>query len=144
MSTSPPASAIPARILYTMIRVGDLDRSIAFYRDALGMRELRRETFAEGRFTLVFMGFGDDAPGATIELTHNWDESSYQHGNGYGHVALEVTDIYAACDRLEKMGVKIVRAPGPMTFSVDETGEREVIAFVEDPDGYRIELIEAH
>ena len=136
------AAAIPSRILYTMIRIGDLDRSIAFYRDALGMREVRRETSTEGRFTLVFMGYGEDPSGATIELTHNWYETTYQRGTGYGHVALEVADIYAACDRLETMGLKIVRAPGPMTFAVDESGERENIAFIEDPDGYRIELIE--
>ncbi len=143
MSSTTKASVIPARILYTMVRVSDLDRSIAFYRDALGMREVRRETFTEGRFTLVFMGYGDDPSGVTIELTYNWDETSYQHGTGYGYTALEVADIHAACKRLAKMGVKIVRTPGPMTFAVDETGERENIAFIEDPDGYRVELIEA-
>jgi len=135
-------AALPSRILYTMIRVGDLDRSIAFYRDALGMSEQYRETFTEGRFTLVFLGYGDDAASALIELTYNWDEDGYQHGTGYGHVALQVADIYAACERLESLGVNITRAPGPMTFAVDETGQREVIAFLEDPDGYKIELIE--
>lgn len=136
------SNIIPERILYTMIRVGDLDRSIAFYRDALGMTELRRETFTEGRFTLVFIGYGDEASNAVIELTHNWDQDRYDLGTGYGHVALEVTDIYAACERFSKLGVKVVRAPGPMKVASDETGEREVIAFIEDPDGYRIELIE--
>ncbi len=133
----------PSRVLYTMVRVSDLDRSIAFYCDALGMSEMRRETFTEGRFTLVFMGYGDIKNGATIELTHNWNEGDYTHGTGYGHIALEVDDIYAACTRLADMGVEITRAPGPMKMAVDETGEREVIAFLKDPDGYNIELIEA-
>lgn len=126
-----------------MVRVSNLDRSIAFYRDALGMHELRRETFTEDRFTLVFVGYGDEASNAVIELTYNWDEDSYEHGTGYGHVALEVADMYAACKRLEGMGVKIVREPGLMTYAVDETGHREVIAFIEDPNGYKIELIQA-
>ncbi|MEN8178592.1 MAG: lactoylglutathione lyase [Pseudomonadota bacterium] len=134
---------MPSRILYTMIRVADLDRSVAFYRDMLGMRELRREIFTEGCFTLVFMGYEVVAPHASIELTYNWDEDSYELGTGYGHIALEVTDIYVACERLEKAGVPIVLAPGLMTHAPDETGHREVIAFIEDPDGYRIELIEA-
>lgn len=134
---------LPTSILYTMIRVGDLDRSIAFYQDALGMREIRRETFPEGRFTLVFMGYGDDPLAPMVELTWNWDETSYQHGNGYGHIALEVSDIYAACERLTKMGVKVTRPAGPMKFAPIETGEKEVIAFLNDPDGYSIELIEA-
>ncbi len=139
-NTDTPA-VVPSRILYTMVRVTDLDRSIAFYRDALGMRELRRETFSDARFTLVFIGYGDEASNAVIELTYNWDTESYQHGTGYGHVALEVEDIYGACARLEKLGVKVVRAAGPMMAAPDETGERETIAFIEDPDGYRIELI---
>ena len=133
---------LPNRILYTMLRVGDLDRSIAFYRDALGMREMRRETFPDGRFTLVFMGYGDDPSAPTIELTWNWDEISYHHGTGYGHIALAVSDIYAACERLTKMGIKVTRAAGPMTFAPFETAEKEVIAFLDDPDGYNIELIE--
>ncbi len=135
---------MPSRILYTMIRVSDLDRSIAFYRDALGMAEQRRETFPEGRFTLVFMGYGDDAQNSTIELTWNWDEDDYTHGTGYGHVALEVAEIYAACERLVELGVKVTRDPGPMKFVPTETGEREVIAFIDDPDGYKVELIEVH
>lgn len=142
MTTNLKSAAMPSRILYTMFRVSDLDRSIAFYRDALGMRELRRETFTEGRFTLVFIGYGDEASNAVIELTYNWDTDNYEHGTGYGHVALEVQGIYAVSERLEKMGVNVVRAPGPMMVAPDETGEREVIAFIEDPDGYRIELIE--
>lgn len=136
------STTMPARILYTMVRVTDLDRSINFYREAFGMREMRRETFTEGRFTLVFMGYGYEDSQPTIELTFNWDENKYEHGTGYGHVALEVSDIYGACERFEKMGIKIVREAGPMKFAVDETGHREVIAFIEDPNGYRIELIE--
>ena len=143
MSTIKHQPDIPSRILYTMLRVSNLERSIAFYRDALGMTELRRETFTQGRFTLVFIGYGDDASNAVIELTYNWDEDSYELGTGYGHIALEVADIYAACNRLEGMGVKIIREPGLMTFAVDETGHREEIAFIEDPDGYMIELIHA-
>ncbi|SEN03338.1 lactoylglutathione lyase [Roseovarius tolerans] len=133
---------LPTSILYTMVRVGDLDRSIAFYQDALGMREIRRETFPEGRFTLVFMGYGNSPSAPTVELTWNWDETSYQHGTGYGHIALGVSDIYAACERLTEMGVRVTRPAGPMKFAPTETGEKEVIAFLNDPDGYSIELIE--
>lgn len=127
-----------------MIRVSSLDRSIAFYRDALGMRELRRETFTDGRFTLVFMGYEDEENVPTIELTWNWNDNDYSHGSGYGHVALGVDDIYGACARLKDMGIKVKRDAGPMTHAVDETGSRENIAFLEDPDGYNIELIEMH
>jgi len=143
MNQTQTLSALPSRILYSMYRVGDLERSVAFYRDVLGMRELRRENFTEGRFTLVFIGYGNEGSSAVIELTYNWDESSYQHGNGYGHIALEVENIDAACKRFVKMGVTILREPGPMIFAVDETGHREVIAFIKDPDGYKIELISA-
>jgi len=136
-------TAMPFRILYSMIRVADLGRSIAFYQNVLGMHELRRETFPEGRFTLVFMGYDNDANNAQIELTYNWDQSAYTHGTGYGHTALEVADITAACDRMAAMGAKIIRAPGPMKLAPIETGEYENIAFLEDPDGYKIELIEA-
>jgi len=143
MTETTQQPAIQARILHTMIRVADLNRSIAFYRDILGMREFRRETFTHGRFTLVFIGYGDEANSTVIELTHNWDEDDYTHGSGYGHIALEVTDIYATCAQLVQKGAKFIREPGPMTYAVDETGVRELIAFIEDPDGYRIELIEA-
>lgn len=136
-------TSFPTRIQYTMLRVGNLDRSIAFYADALGMREIRRETFADGRFTLVFMGYGNSPSAPTVELTWNWDETSYQHGTGYGHIALEVQDTYAACARLTNMGVKVTRPAGPMKFAALETNEKEVIAFLEDPDGYTIELIAA-
>ncbi|MFD2205596.1 lactoylglutathione lyase [Kiloniella antarctica] len=140
-NTDAPA-VVPSRILYTMVRVTDLNRSIAFYRDTLGMHELRRETFSDARFTLVFIGYGDETSNAVLELTYNWDQGAYSHGTGYGHVALEVIDIYGACERLTSLGVKVTRAPGPMKVAPDETGERETIAFIEDPDGYRIELIE--
>jgi lactoylglutathione lyase len=136
------SAALPSRILYSMIRVADLDRSIAFYRDALGMNEIKRETFTEGRFTLLFMGYGDDYSAPTVELTYNWDPEAYTHGSGYGHIALAVEDIYAACERLKSLGVNVNRKAGPMTCAVDETGKREVIAFIKDPDGYSIELIE--
>lgn len=135
--------SMPTRILYTMIRVGDLERSIAFYRDALGMCELRRETFPEARFTLVFIGYDAYSPHALLELTWNWDESEYTHGSGYGHVALEVVDVAAACERIAKMGGKVIRGAGPMSVAPKETEKKEIIAFLQDPDGYRIELIEA-
>lgn len=134
--------SFPNRILYTMIRVADLDRSIAFYRDLLGMRELRRETFPDGRFTLVFMGYGDETSGATIELTWNWGEDTYTHGSGFGHIALGVKSIQAASARVADLGGKLVRPAGPMKVAPLETGVREMIAFIEDPDGYLIELIE--
>jgi len=126
-----------------MYRVSDLERSVSFYTDVLGMTELRRENFTEGRFTLVFIGYGDEQSNAVIELTYNWDESNYQHGSGYGHIALEVEDIDVVCKRFAEMDVKILREAGPMIFAVDETDHREVIAFIEDPDGYKIELISA-
>lgn len=139
--TDKPLS-VPSRILYAMFRVRDLERSIAFYRDTLGMSELRRETFTQGRFTLVFIGYGNETSNAVIELTHNWDTDAYEHGTGFGHVALEVADMGVVCDRFTKMGVRIVRAPGPMKYAADEAKMRENIAFIEDPDGYRIELVE--
>ena len=133
---------VPHSVLYTMIRVADLDRSIAFYGAAFGMAELRRETFPDARFTLVFVGYAAQPDGATIELTWNWDKGTYTHGTGFGHVALGVADLEGTCARLTKIGVEILRAPGPMTYAPIETGPRENIAFVADPDGYRIELIE--
>jgi lactoylglutathione lyase len=124
------------RMLHTMLRVGDLERSLAFYTGPLGMKMLRRHDFPGGRFTLAFVGYGDESETAVIELTHNWDTARYEIGTGYGHVALGVDDIYATCARLRENGVKITREPGPMQHGTT------VIAFVEDPDGYKIELIE--
>lgn len=136
------ASTLPSRILYTMLRVRNLERSIAFYCDVLGMRELRREDYSEGGFTLVFIGYGDETSDAVIELTYNWDQSEYEHGSAFGHIALEVKDIYKVCEHAKNLGVKVTRSPGPMKFSVDETGHKEIIAFIEDPDGYKIEFVE--
>lgn len=124
------------RILHTMLRVGDLDRSLAFYCDVLGMRLLRREDFPAGRFTLAFVGFADEAQAACLELTHNWDTAEYQLGTAYGHIALGVPDVYGACERARTAGAKVVREPGPMQHG------STLLAFIEDPDGYRIELLE--
>lgn len=124
------------RILHTMLRVGDLDRSLSFYTEVLGMRLLRRQDYPEGRFTLAFVGFGEESEGAVLELTHNWDTPSYDLGNAYGHIALEVGDAYAACDQIRARGGKVTREAGPMKHG------STVIAFVEDPDGYKVELIQ--
>jgi len=124
------------RILHTMIRVGDLERSIGFYTQVLGMKVLRRKDYPEGRFTNVFVGYGDESQHAVIELTHNWDTRTYDLGNGYGHVAVEVEDAYRACEEVRKRGGKVTREAGPMKHGTT------VIAFVEDPDGYKIEFIQ--
>ncbi len=125
------------RFLHTMIRVRDLDKSIDFYTRHLGMDVLRRTDYAEGKFTLVFVGYGNETDSTVIELTHNWDqEEDYNLGDGFGHLAIAVPDIYSACDKMEKEGVSIPRPPGPMKHGTT------VIAFIEDPDGYKIELIE--
>ena len=124
------------RLLHTMIRVGDLERSITFYTRQMGMTLLRRQDYPEGRFTLAFVGYGGEADHTVIELTHNWDTESYDLGTGFGHLALGVVDIYATCAQLAEAGAKITRAPGPMKHG------STVIAFVEDPDGYKIELIQ--
>jgi lactoylglutathione lyase len=124
------------RILHTMLRVGDLDRAIAFYTGVLGMRELRRKDYPDGRFTLAFVGYGSEAESAVIELTHNWDTKAYELGTAFGHVAIAVDDIYATCDAIRRAGGMITREPGPMKHG------STVIAFVQDPDGYKIELIE--
>lgn len=134
-------TVVPHHLLHTMLRVGDLDRSVAFYRDCLGMRELRREDYPSGRFTLAFLGYGDEVTGTVIELTYNYGVTVYAHGNAFGHIAFSVTDIVSACERFAAMGVKIIRPPGPLTHTATN-GQRDVIAFIEDPDGYRIELIE--
>lgn len=124
------------RILHTMLRVGNLERSLAFYTQILGMRELRRHDYPDGRFTLAFVGYGEESENAVLELTHNWGTPSYEIGSGYGHIALEVDDAYAACAEIKARGGKVVREAGPMKHGTT------VIAFVEDPDGYKIELIQ--
>ncbi len=124
------------RILHTMLRVGDLDRAVAFYTKVLGMRVLRRKDYPEGRFTNLFVGYGDETANAVLELTHNWDTKSYEIGTGFGHVAIEVDNAYLACEEVKKRGGKVTREAGPMKFGTT------VIAFVEDPDGYKIELIQ--
>lgn len=123
------------RILHTMLRVGDLERSIAFYTEVLGMRLLRRKDYPEGRFTLAFVSYQDESEGAAIELTYNWDTHQYDLGNGYGHIALAVDDVYAACEKIRARGGRITREPGPMKHG------STILAFVEDPDGYKIELL---
>ncbi|EQB2600272.1 lactoylglutathione lyase [Aeromonas salmonicida] len=123
------------RILHTMLRVGDLQRSIDFYTRVLGMKLLRKSENSEYKYTLAFVGYGDEKDEAVIELTYNWGVSEYELGSAYGHIALEADDIYATCDALRAAGAKITREPGPVK------GGTSVIAFVEDPDGYKIELI---
>ena len=124
------------RILHTMIRVGDLQRSIEFYTQVLGMKLLRKSDYPAGRFTNVFVGYDEESRAAVLELTHNWDTKSYELGNGYGHVAIEVRDAYQACNDVKQRGGKVTREAGPMKHGAT------VIAFVEDPDGYKIELIQ--
>lgn len=123
------------RILHTMLRVGDLDRSINFYTHVLGMRLLRRKDYPAGEFTLAFLGYGPESEQAALELTYNWGVNQYELGTAYGHIALEVPDVYAACDKMRAAGGKIIRQAGPMNAGTT------IIAFLEDPDGYQIELI---
>lgn len=124
------------RILHTMIRVGDLERSIKFYTDILGMQLLRRKDYPEGKFTLAFVGYGSESEQAVIELTYNWGVEKYELGNAFGHIAIAVDDVYAACERIRTAGGKVTREAGPMK------GGTTVLAFVEDPDGYKIELLQ--
>lgn len=126
-----------ARLLHTMLRVADLDASLDFYIGTLGMTLLRRQDFPEGRFTLAFVGFAHERSGAVIELTHNWDTAAYELGTAYGHIAIGVSDITGFVAAIAERGAPVIRAPGPLKGDA-----REIIAFVEDPDGYRIELIE--
>jgi lactoylglutathione lyase len=123
------------RLLHTMLRVGDMDRSIAFYTEVLGMTLLRRKDYPDGQFTLAFVGYGNEAENSVIELTYNWGVDSYELGTGYGHIALEVEDVYKACEDIRSRGGKITREPGPMKHGTS------ILAFVEDPDGYKIELL---
>ena len=124
------------QLLHTMIRVNNMDESIKFYCDKLGMKLLRKKDYPGGKFTLAFVGFGDEKNNTVVELTHNWDTSSYDQGTAFGHLAIGVNDIYKVCDELKAKGVKVVREAGPMMHG------GAVIAFIEDPNGYRIELIE--
>ena len=124
------------RIMHTMLRVGDLDRALGFYTKVLGMRVLRRKDYPAGRFTNVFVGYDDESTAAVIELTYNWDTNAYDIGSGYGHIAIEVDDAYRACEEIKQRGGKVAREAGPMKHGTT------VIAFVEDPDGYKIELIQ--
>lgn len=123
------------RLLHTMLRTGDLDRAIAFYTEVLGMRLLRRQDYPAGKFTLAFVGYGDEAENSVIELTYNWGIESYDIGKGYGHIAIEVDDVYAACAEVKRLGGSVVREAGPMNAGTT------IIAFIADPDGYYIELI---
>ncbi len=124
------------RILHTMLRVNDLAASKRFYCEVLGMKMLREQEYPDGKFTLCFVGYADEASSAVIELTYNWDRSSYTLGDAFGHVAIGTEDVYAACERIRAAGGKITREPGPMKHG------KTVIAFVEDPNGYKIELIQ--
>ena len=124
------------RLLHTMLRVGDLERSLRFYTEVLGMGLLRRKDYPEGRFTLAFVGYGSERETTVLELTHNWDIAAYELGEGYGHIAIGVEDIGVTCAAIAAKGGRVVRPPGPMKHG------STVIAFVEDPDGYRIELIQ--
>ena len=123
------------RMLHTMLRVGNLDRSIDFYTNVLGMKVLRKDDYPDGKFSLAFIGYGDEKDHTVIELTHNWGVDSYELGSGYGHIALEVADVYKACEDIRTRGGKITREPGPMKHGTS------ILAFVEDPDGYKIELL---
>ncbi|MBZ0131237.1 MAG: lactoylglutathione lyase [Rhodocyclaceae bacterium] len=123
------------RILHTMLRTGDLDRSIAFYTEVLGMQLLRRKDYPDGKFTLAFIGYGDEQNNTVIELTYNWGVDKYDIGTGYGHIAIEVDDVYQATEEIKQRGGKILREAGPMSAGTT------IIAFIEDPDGYPVELI---
>ncbi len=135
--SEPAGALVGGRLLHTMLRVRDLERSLAFYIGCIGMRVLRRQDFPEGRFTLAFVGYDEEDATAVIELTHNWGTQAYELGTAYGHIAIGVTDVFVATDSLAQAGVTVVRPAGPL-----KGDERELIAFVEDPDGYKIELIQ--
>lgn len=123
------------RILHTMLRVTDLERSINFYTTILGMRLLRQKEYPDGKFTLAFVGYQEESEGSVIELTYNWDVDHYEHGNAFGHIAIEVDDVYQACDKITAAGGTVTRPAGPMKHGTT------ILAFVKDPDGYAIELL---
>ena len=123
------------RLLHTMLRVSDLDRSIEFYTEMLGMTLLRRKDYEEARFTLAFVGYGSESKDTVIELTHNWDTDKYEQGNAFGHIAIQVDDVYEACEQIRQKGGEITREAGPMK------GSKSILAFVKDPDGYAVELL---
>jgi len=124
------------RLLHTMLRVGNLEESLKFYCDILGMKLLRRKDYPEGKFTLAFVGYGEESDHTVIELTHNWEVEKYDLGNSFGHIAVGVDDIYSTCETIKHLGGKVVREPGPMKHG------STVIAFIQDPDGYKVELIQ--
>ena len=124
------------RMMHTMLRVTNLDKALDFYCNVLEMKLIRRKDYAEGRFTLAFVGYGDEMNSTVLELTHNWDTDAYEQGSAYGHIAIGVDDVYATCDRVKAKGGKVIREAGPMK------GGRTVIAFLEDPDGYKVELLQ--
>ena len=124
------------RLLHTMLRVNNLDESVTFYEKFFGMKLLRKHDFPDGKFSLAFIGFGDEKNNTVIELTHNWDTNAYDHGNAYGHIAIEVDDAYKTCEEIKSLGGKVIREAGPMMHGTT------VIAFIEDPNGYKVELIE--
>lgn len=124
------------RLLHTMLRVGNLEESLKFYCDLLGMKLLRQKDYPGGKFTLAFVGYGDESDQTVLELTHNWDTDHYDLGDAYGHIAIGVDDIYGTCDRIKQQGGNVVREPGPMKHG------STVIAFVQDPNGYKVELIQ--
>ncbi|MBE9029698.1 lactoylglutathione lyase [filamentous cyanobacterium LEGE 11480] len=143
MTTPIPATVLPKRILYTMIRVSNLEDSIAFYQEMLGISELGRETFPEAKFTAVFMGYGDRTTHPVIELTYNWGDNSYEHGTRYGNLSLAVNDVYALEAHLKERGVEILRPAGVLPIASTETGTKHTLAFIADPDGYRVELMQS-
>ena len=131
----PQQKRVLMRLLHTMLRVGDLKKSINFYTDVLGMQLLRQKEFPDGRFTLAFLGYGPESENTALELTHNWDTDSYDLGNAYGHIAIQVDDVYQACEAIRNKGGTITREPGPMKHG------STILAFCRDPDGYAIELL---
>lgn len=142
--TTTPQDIAPNRILFSMLRVSDLERSVAFYCDLLGMKELERETFPEAKFTISLLGYGDKDQHTAMELTWNWENDGYEHGTAFGNIALGVEDVYALEVFLKEQGVKILRPAGAMSMVSKEIGRTYTFAHIEDPDGYRVELMQMH